>query len=487
MEIIPVRYETAAMIGNVVASIEKRAEDKGLKFEPHIDSSLPTILYGDDMRLAQVITNLLTNAVKYTVEGRVDLYVSGIRRTNEEVSLSIRVKDTGIGIKEEDLDKLFESFTRLDETRNRNIEGTGLGMAIVTRLLNMMGSKLDVRSEYGKGSEFAFVVEQDIVDASPMGDFRLKAKEAFEKRDNETLLCAPDAKVLAVDDNEMNLKVIKNLLKLNSIVPDMVDSGEKALKKLEENVYNIILLDHMMPRMDGIETLQNAREKNLIPKETTVIALTANAVVGARESYIEAGFDDYLSKPVEIKALEHILTKYLPKEMIKYERNKNTEKTESEQDNEKTVNEKIEDDSVIEFLPGGFEEEVKNPSSDSVKNDPIEMLNSYGIDTTEGMGYCAGDKDFYMEIVSDYSLTAKTRIDEIKDAYDNKDWNLYAIKVHALKSVAKTVGDKEVFEKAKALEAASKSLDTDFVMGNHQQLIDNYDTRTKWIKDNVLQ
>ncbi len=491
MEIIPVRYDTAVAIGNVVYSIEHRAVDKGLKFETHIDTSLPSVLFGDDMRVSQVVTNLLTNAVKYTNEGRVDLYVSGIRRTEDKVSINIRVKDTGIGIKEEDLGKLFESFTRLEETRNRNIEGTGLGMAIVTKLLEMMGSRLDVKSEYGKGSEFSFVVDQVIVDPSPMGDFRQKARDAMEKQNEEIYIVAENAKILAVDDNEMNLKVIRNLLKLSGINPDLATSGEEALKKLSENHYHIVLLDHMMPHMDGIETLQKARSMDLIPKGTTVIALTANAVVGARDTYLDAGFDDYLSKPVEIKTLEQTLAKYLPKDIVEYKKKDEAEGEDGKKDSNGRISagkkdKKADEDVVLEFLPGDFsdEEQDDNEASDTLRD--LNNLEKHGINISEGVNYCGGDTAFYIEIVTEYAENVENRLSELEEAMKKQDWNLYAVKVHALKSMAKTIGDAKVFEKAKALEAASKENDAGYVRKNHVELAMEYKQTSAYIMGEFL-
>ncbi|MBR4758738.1 MAG: response regulator [Lachnospiraceae bacterium] len=326
MEIIPVKYSTVDFVSNLINSVSQRAKDKNLYFRTHIDGTLPQTLYGDDLRIAQAANNLLTNAVKYTREGGIDLYVSGVREDDDTLMLGIRVVDTGIGIRKEDQEKLFDSFTRLDETRNRNIEGTGLGMAIVTKLLDMMDSKLNVWSEYGQGSDFSFEVKQTIMDDTAIGNYEERVHEAATRHKEETYLYAPEARILVVDDNEMNLKVIRNLLKLNGIVPEMVESGMQALEKLKENNYDIMLLDHMMPQMDGIETLAKAREDDLIPAGMAVIVLTANAVVGAREQYLAAGFDDYISKPVEVKSLEFTLGKYLPKSIVSYR--KKDEKTE---------------------------------------------------------------------------------------------------------------------------------------------------------------
>ncbi|MBR3735779.1 MAG: response regulator, partial [Lachnospiraceae bacterium] len=438
MEIIPVRYDTAAMIGNIINSVSQRAEDKGLVFEAHIDSDLPTAMYGDDMRVTQVVVNLLTNAVKYTREGRVDLYISGEKKEEETLALKMSVKDTGIGIKEEDIGRLFESFTRLEEKRNRNIEGTGLGMAIVNRLLHMMDSSLQVESVYGEGSTFSFTVKQKIVDAAPIGDYEKKIKEAIEKRDDDKYLYAPDARMLAVDDNDMNLKVITNLLKLNGIVPDKASSGADALKMLKENRYDIVLLDHMMPQMDGLETLQKAKEDDLIAEGCTVIALTANAVVGAREKYLEAGFDDYLSKPVEVAALERMLEKYLPEDkwtLRSRSEKKEAAKEEANEDKKQTVG---------------------------------------GINMEEGLKYCAGDEEFYRSLLREYQDTYPERTQELVTAIDASDMGNYAVKVHALKSVSRTIGATELADAAFELEKAAKAGDIDTVKEKHPVMLEEY-------------
>ena len=486
MEIIPVRYDVAAMLGNVIHSIEGRAKDKGLIFEAHIDEKLPAALYGDDVRVSQVVTNLLTNAVKYTQEGRVDLYVSVQKKDDDNVSVAFRVKDTGIGIKKEDQEKLFESFTRLEETRNRNIEGTGLGMAIVTRLLDMMGSKLSMESEYGKGSEFSFVVEQMIVDATPIGDFKSRTK--LTERKAEETLYAPKARVLAVDDNEMNLKVIRNLLKLSGIVPDLANSGEEALQKLRGERYDVVLLDHMMPHVDGIETLQMAKEEGLIGATTTVIALTANAVVGARETYLEAGFDDYLSKPVEIKALEHMLRKYLPESLVEYRSKasgqvKPAEHVKAVETDEGILEFAPETDSeeeILEFAP--MEEEQSSKKGKDAQN-ALEQLAGQGLAVEEGIEYCGGEESFYQEMLLEYAESYEEREKELTGALKEKDWKTYSIKVHSLKSTAKTVGDGKVFEMARDLEAAAKAEKAEVIERDHGALVKEYEKKSIMIRE----
>ncbi|MCR5655544.1 MAG: response regulator [Lachnospiraceae bacterium] len=314
MELLSVEYDTKAMLNNLVISVADRARSKGLHLNVNIDETIPCKLRGDDVRVTQVIMNLLTNAVKYTEKGSVTFTVRSESIKDNTVSLYVSVEDTGIGIKEEDMDKLLTSFSRIEEERNRYVEGTGLGMTIVDRLLKMMNSSIQVESTYGKGSKFYFVLTQEIVDPAPMGDYKERSKDEKEDASGETKLYAPNAKILVVDDNKMNLKVAKHLLKAYGIVPDLAYSGPEAIEKIKETQYDFIGLDHMMPDMDGIETLQILKKENLLPESTVVVAMTANAVVGAKEQYLAAGFDDYITKPIEYEKLEEMLIHYLPKE-----------------------------------------------------------------------------------------------------------------------------------------------------------------------------
>ena len=313
MDLIPVKYELSTVINNLVNSISVKAEEKSLGFTVNVDETLPSMYFGDDVRITQIIINLLSNAVKYTEKGQVTLTLKKAGQTDDLASIYVCVSDTGIGIKDEDMGRLFESFERIEEERNRNIEGTGLGMSIVNMLLHMMNSKLDVESTYGEGTSFSFVLKQPIVDPTPIGDYKKRIKRST---DNETNLHTKGASVLVVDDNKMNLKVVKNLMKKYDISPELVQSGKEAIERMRTNDYHIVFLDHMMPEMNGIETLGELKKENLIPDHTAMIALTANAIVGVREEYLDAGFDDYLSKPIEVKQLEDILLSFLPDEIV---------------------------------------------------------------------------------------------------------------------------------------------------------------------------
>lgn len=330
MEIIPVHYELTSLVNDLVNMIHDRAAKKGLCFNIEVDSHIPHLLCGDETRIRQCVLNILTNAVKYTEEGSVKLKVSfsDPKREPEEdasgeghhegsINLSFSVADTGIGMKEEDLDKLFSPYERLEEKRNRSVEGTGLGMSITKQLLFLMGSELKVDSEYGKGSSFSFTIKQRVVSWEEIGDFSGRFAGSEESvRTYHELFHAPDARILVVDDTEMNLTVIKSLLKKTEIRIDTALSGEDALTLAGTNEYDVVFIDHMMPGMDGIETLRRMRKEGK-NTGTPAVALTANAISGARETYISAGFTDYLSKPIDSGRLEKLLQNLIPSEKLK--------------------------------------------------------------------------------------------------------------------------------------------------------------------------
>ncbi|MBQ6128709.1 MAG: response regulator [Lachnospiraceae bacterium] len=316
MEIIPTQYDLSSVINDLVNMTRSRTEKKGLRFDLCVDRNVPHILYGDEIRIKQVALNLLTNAAKYTNEGHVGLNVGYRKKDDENIILSFEIDDSGIGMKEEDMDKLFSPFSRIDEKKNRSVEGTGLGMSIVRQLLDLMGSSLTVESKLGKGSKFSFEIEQKVIRWEPMGDI----SERFNKDGDENdvyreLFHAPDANILVVDDTEVNLSVFCNLLKQTKINIDTAASGLSALALAKDKHFDIIFIDHMMPDMDGIETLKRL-QKETDCERTVCIALTANAVSGARQMYLQAGFSDYISKPVDGRRLEEMIRKYLPEEKV---------------------------------------------------------------------------------------------------------------------------------------------------------------------------
>ena len=318
VEIYPVEYDVHDLIFDTVKAMHPRATKKNLKLKVEAEESLPKVLRGDEFRIRQILNNLMSNAVKYTKTGTVTLSVTGTSDAEGDFLMVISVKDTGIGIRQEDMSKLFSSFTRLDESKNRTIEGTGLGLNITKLLVDLMQGEIAVSSEYGKGTEFVVRLPQEIVDATPMGVFKEKyGTDANSGRRRGSSFKAPQAEILVVDDNEINLAVIKGLLKGTEIAIDTAMGGLEALEKSRRKTYDIILLDHMMPDPDGVETLHMLRKEEDNPNQhAKVVALTANALAGCREEYIETGFDDYLSKPIEVEKLEELICSLLPKEKI---------------------------------------------------------------------------------------------------------------------------------------------------------------------------
>ena len=435
MEILPVQYETATLIKSMVGMIYERAEKKGLKLNLQADEKLPRLLFGDEIRIRQCVLNLLTNAVKYTEKGSVTLDMGFERKDDGHIFLRVSVKDTGIGMKPEDMERLLVPFQRLDEERNRTIEGSGLGMSIVSGLLELMHSKLHAESEYGKGTTMSFAIEQEVMDWEPMGqlgeDFYKSEAENYEYHE---LFRAPEAKILVIDDTEMNITVMQNLLKKTKIQIDSALSGKEGVALAEKNKYDVLFIDHMMPGMDGVEALVNIRMSGC-NKDTPSVALTANAISGAREMYLEAGFEDYLSKPVEGKKLEKLLQSMLPPEKIQ----------------------QATDEEVVEG-----EEEL-----------PACLCDMKEIDTKLGITN-VGSIEGYLSVVKVFYQSLYTKADEIERLYREKDWKNYTIKVHALKSSARIIGANELSSLAEALENAGNGNNLAFIDENTPELLEKY-------------
>lgn len=304
MEIVPVEYETEELVQNVSNMVELLAQNKNLSYEVKIEKNVPKRLFGDEIRIAQILTNLLTNAVKYTTKGSVTLSIQTTKDAQGMDAILYQVEDTGCGIRKEDMEKLFSSYGRLDLERNRRVEGTGLGIGIVTGLLEAMNSSLQVESEYEKGSRFWFVLTQNYVDVTPFD-------APVDRMLSEKKLDISDKKILVVDDAPLNLKVAKVLLQKFGVNPDLVDNGVEALEMMKKTDYDIVFLDHMMPGMNGVETLEQARKINHYYKTAPLIALTGNVSTTARDEYLCFGFTDYLEKPIMPEKIEELLRTYL--------------------------------------------------------------------------------------------------------------------------------------------------------------------------------
>ena len=430
MDILPAEYETASVLNDLVNLVQKRAEDKDLSLTVEADATLPAKLYGDELRIKQVVTNILTNAVKYTEKGGVTLRVSAEPSAQEgNVVLCVSVRDTGIGIKEEDMQKLFSAFERIEEERNRSVEGTGLGMNITQRLLAMMGSGLEVQSVYGEGSTFSFRLEQKVVDATPMGDFseRFKTSVAARGRYRESFT-APEARILAVDDTPMNLTVLRGLLKKTAVRLDTAESGKECLELVTKNAYDLIFLDHRMPEMDGVETRKRMEtlEGNR-NAATPVVALTANAVSGAKEEYIALGFTDYLAKPIDASALEKMVLRYLPPEKVK---------------------------------PASEEADAAQ-SADVSDLPPVD-----GLDWSFASLHLP-ERELLETALRDFYAALLPQAEKLDGFYRTLAWEDYRILVHAMKSSAATVGVVPLAGMAKLLEYAARDGDIATVNALH--------------------
>ena len=314
MEIIPVNYNLRNLLNDTTNMIQFKADDKNLEFRIEVDPAIPIGYVGDEIRIKQILTNVLTNAVKYTEKGGVVLRVSASYGPDDNTRmLRFEVEDTGIGMKKEDLDNISKAYMRFESEKNRNVEGTGLGMTITMQLLDMMDSKLNIESEYGRGTKVSFNILQPVWDDNFLGDINTdKSFANYGEYEYEKSFEAPHSKVLVVDDNAVNRKVFKGLLKETGLLIDEADSGDACLAMVRRNKYDIVFMDHMMPNMDGIETFRKMKEmEGNQSKGAPVIMLTANAVGGAKELYLSEGFDDFSAKPIVPEELEKMIRRYL--------------------------------------------------------------------------------------------------------------------------------------------------------------------------------
>lgn len=458
MEIISEEYDFGSMIHDITNMVTGKAQDKNLELNVFVEQSLPSRLLGDEVRIRQILINILNNAVKYTNEGSVRLRVSGELLDNR-VLLNFAVEDTGVGIKEEDLPKLFAEFERIEEQKNRGVEGTGLGMSITSKLLRLMGSELQVRSVYGQGSVFSFELEQQIVDTTPIGNLEDRIRQQIMEYQYNVGFVAPEAKLLVVDDNRMNLKVFVNLLKDTQVQIDTADSGAECLTLVKEKRYDIIFLDHMMPEMDGIATLHCMKQLEDYPsKDAPIIALTANAISRAKEMYLAEGFDGFLSKPIIPERLEEMIQKLLPEGLVSYET-----KVKPPEDLKSNIGEEKPGLEQTEAVAGNKQEEA----------DKIELLDIDGIDWSYGQLHLPDKKillmtvqDFYRTIDTDaddlemrynqLQLSLESQTTEVADKELNVIFQAYRIRVHAMKSSAALIGAVPLAGMAKVLEYAAR-------------------------------
>ena len=467
MEIVNEEYHFSQLLSNVLSVMESRARQKNLELDAEVQEILYNDLKGDSARICRILINLIGNAVKYTKKGsiRVTVHMEDHGADPHNVELVMAVRDTGIGIKEEDQERLFKDFERLDLSNNRSIEGTGLGLAITYHLVEMMGGSITCHSKYGHGTTFVVKISQERLSDERIGDFKDRYRQYMKERKTyKSKLCAPDVSVLVVDDNVMNLKVIKMMLKPTRMKVSTCASGAECLELIKKYRYDIILMDHMMPEMDGMETFHRAMlMRDSLCGRSTYIVMTANAVMGAREMYLAEGFKDYISKPVQPEVLEDILMRYIPEDKL-------VDPTVCDEDRESQTR----GAGTVDDTAGVMEKQNSDTSWKDVH-----------IDREKGLTYCGGSEDFLKEIISMYAADDKRA--EIQKAYDEKDWDSYRILIHTVKSTSRTIGAMELGDEAQELEKAVKELDVDMICKMHESVMASYSAVLDWCRVTTAQ
>ena len=437
MKLEPTDYDLGELLTNLTNIMRPRAVAKGLEFNVEVDNVISVGLYGDNVRIQQILMNIVSNAIKYTKQGSVTLKVQQYGFEGDKIFLRFMVEDTGIGIRPEDQARLFQDFERFDSEKNRGIEGTGLGLAITHRLVKLLNGEISVESVYGEGTVFSVELAQTVHNHEPISDFSMIADEISGDESNYVpKFIAPDAKILVVDDTEMNLLVVKGLLKETRVQITTCASGEECLNLLTKERYDIVFLDHMMPGLDGIETLRLAKEMKEC-EGVPFIILTANAVSGAKEMFLKEGFTDYLSKPVDGRHLEDALKRYLPQEKIQ----------------PVSANTEVE---TSEKPMTGAEETLAMHSADDTEatNDEEEPL----MDVKKGMMYCGDMEEVYWAAVELFCKLRNEKKEKMEDALSSENWKEYAILLHALKSTSLSLGGSKLSEMAKGQELAGKRI-----------------------------
>lgn len=474
LDIIPTDYYVSKMLNGAIQGLRFKAESNEVEIVQDIDPSLPAVLRGDEIRIRQILNNFLANAVKYTKQGKITLTVRG-EYSAKGFELVMSVADTGIGIRQEDIPHIFDSFQRLDEKKNRHIEGTGLGLNITKQLTDLMGGTIEVQSEYGKGSCFTARIPQQVVDGSSIGNLEDAYKRDVAQNEKAPEgLYIPKARILAVDDTKMNLHVVKALLERTGAQLDLASGGNECLELCRKNKYDIILMDHMMPDPDGIETLHMLRAEEGNPNQKTkAIVLTANAISGVREMYLEEGFADYMSKPLVGEELEKMLKSHLPKDMC--------EKSEEQ----KAWEVKKEQEKKAQSLSDAI---AKTVAANNYTAKPVEEAEKDSlliIDKASAMRYSAGDESLYQEVVQEYCKQEKEYTAKLRKHYEEQNWKEFCIIAHAIKGASLLVGANNFSEKAKEMEFAVKEDNIDKVKREGLDFIDVYQKLVKKLEATI--
>ncbi len=442
MQLFDEPYDTCSLFHDLRISMENRIGHSGLELIYDIDQDIPCKLKGDMGRIRQVIINLVNNAIKYTEKGSVRFSVHVRQKNTDKVMLYYEVADTGIGIRKEDQKILFDAFQRVEMDRNRYVEGTGLGLTISQNLVNMMGGVIEVESEYGKGSRFFFTIEQTIIDPTPVSAVNYNGqKDNVTEKEAECLFIAPEAHILLVDDNELNLVVAKELLKPLRMQIDTAENGLQAVKMVRGSQYDLVLMDHMMPVMDGIEAAKAIRA---LPEDKyqklPIIALTANAMVDARKEFLNAGMNGFVAKPIDFARICNQLKLWLPKDLVR-------------------------------DVP---KEEAKKLLADDLSDREIQPEDpQMGFSFEEGVKHC-GSKAALMKTIRIFYRTIDSKADKIEQCLKEGLISDYVVEVHALKSSALLIGAVPLSEAAKELEGYGKQGKTELLEEKTPDLLAMY-------------
>lgn len=450
-------YHTATLLQDVYHIIELQAKRKGLVFEMNTDPRIPNELFGDMARVRGILINLLNNAVKYTKEGSVVFNIRLLGINGNTASLEYSITDTGIGLKEESIQHLFDSFTRFDTQRNSNIEGTGLGLAIVNGYIKLMNGTIKVDSIYGRGTTFTVTLAQEIVDDSPISLTKTTSQTDSSMNDSEFKI--KDVHVLVTDDNQINLKVIKNTLEYYGLTVDTASSGKDALQLCEQTQYDLIFMDQMMPVMDGIQTMKKIRKLPYYTSHTSykIIALTANAIIGVRKELLDKGFDEYLSKPIKFQELERVLRLFVPK-------NKFVD------DKASTIGNEIPDASG-------------SPSGKTLPPDRQQLEDMIPqVDVAAGLTHCNNDFNLYLDILQMLYHSAPEQLETLRSLQEQKDYSNYVIHVHGIKSQLMNIGYSLLAQDAKALEMAGKEGRFEYIEEHTEAFVASYEELLKQLE-----
>ena len=446
-------YDFNNMVQDVVSIIEFRLREKNIVFETKVNPSIPKELIGDELRMRQILINLLNNAVKFTNRGTITLKMDWNYIEQKKGLLHIEVRDTGIGISEENLNKLFEAFGQLDTKKNRNVEGTGLGLAITKKIVDIMGGRIHVESVIKEGSNFIVDVPQKVYDAEP-SKFDMNYERTTYDDNFRVSMSAPNAKVLIVDDNKVNRQVAGELMKLFGIEAYMAESGQEAIDKVEKRLitYDVIFMDHMMPFMDGVEATKIIRGLDSdYAKSVPIVALSANAIQGVAQMFLDNGMNDYLSKPIKMETLNAILSKWIPR--------------------------------TKQYPPGTTAEDVKKMKKDIdyTQLTPDEIMEHLeGIDVQTGIKNCAGNVEIYFDLLQTYATSNLANV--LNDFLEKEDLVNYAVTAHSIKGASRNIGAHDVADLAYSLERAGERQDIKYIWDNHDELVEEYTGLMRMLK-----